>query len=109
LTINCVLSFGFAAVSSVHSQSSAQPTPQGADADGAEEDVLSLQLKADKEIFRSFRLVYLAECYAHIAIAPVHPDATETDRTADLARAVALIEYADELMSNTGEIQFQFT
>lgn len=78
------------------------PATSGPEVDGAEEDVLMQQLKADGEVYRTFRLVYLAECYAHLAISPVGDAESEEDRSQNLAKAVALIEYADTLMSNTG-------
>ncbi|CAE7587057.1 unnamed protein product, partial [Symbiodinium microadriaticum] len=77
------------------------PPSGSTDVDGAEEDVLTLQLKADGEVYRTFRLVYLAECYAQLAISPVDESDTDDDRTANLAKAVALTEYADALMSNS--------
>jgi hypothetical protein len=73
----------------------------------SQEDILLSSLKSLESIYRTYRLVYLAECYgfyglALTAIAPTK-EGTAEDLKSNLEKAYSLLEYADEIMTGDGE------
>eukprot|EP00602_Paraphysomonas_sp_CaronLab_P010353 CAMPEP_0185023592 /NCGR_PEP_ID=MMETSP1103-20130426/6245_1 /TAXON_ID=36769 /ORGANISM="Paraphysomonas bandaiensis, Strain Caron Lab Isolate" /LENGTH=666 /DNA_ID=CAMNT_0027556259 /DNA_START=44 /DNA_END=2041 /DNA_ORIENTATION=- len=64
-----------------------------------EEDVLRLQLKADEAVFRTLRVVHLADCYASYAGQKKENSLAEGPGDG-LAQAAALLEHADGLLGS---------
>lgn len=78
----------------------------------SQEDILLLSLRSLNSIFRTYRLVYLAESYAYYGlVSSTNPNPTSWEESkeseenilkSNLEKAYGLLEFADEVMSGDG-------